>query len=141
GGHGGATGSVGARGARRGGRAQGAGDPARGARRRARSRRGAESRRARPGVRRPRAAMNILVTGITGYVGSRLAPRLARDGHAVRGFTRRDASLAFPLFRGDVVSGEGLEQALEGVEVAYFLIHSMETSLDDSFPARERRAG
>jgi uncharacterized protein YbjT (DUF2867 family) len=84
--------------------------------------------------------MNILVTGITGYVGSRLAPRLARDGHAVRAFTRREVSLGFPLFRGDVVSGEGLEHALEGVDVAYFLIHSMETSLDDSFPARERRA-
>ena len=34
------------------------------------------------------AEMNILVTGITGYVGSRLAPRLLRDGHEVRGFSR-----------------------------------------------------
>src|SRR5204863_7848480 len=128
GGHGGATGSVGARGARRGGRAQGAGDPARGARRRARSRRGAESRRARPGVRRPRAAMNILVTGITGYVGSRLAPRLAHEGHAIRGFTRRrEAALDFPVVTGDVTSGQGLERALERSDVAYFLIHSMES--------------
>lgn len=85
--------------------------------------------------------MNVLVTGITGYVGSRLAPRLARDGHAVRGFTRRsDATVQFPVTRGDLVSGEGLREAFEGVDIAYFLIHSMETSTDDSFPTRDRRA-
>jgi uncharacterized protein YbjT (DUF2867 family) len=85
--------------------------------------------------------MNVLVTGITGYVGSRLAPALAREGHAVRGFTRRgDAAIEFPLARGDLVSGAGLREAFEGIDVAYFLIHSMETSVDDSFPARERRA-
>jgi uncharacterized protein YbjT (DUF2867 family) len=85
--------------------------------------------------------MNVLVTGITGYVGSRLAPALARDGHAVRGFTRRgEASLQFPVVRGDLVSGDGLRQAFKGIDIAYFLIHSMEASVDDSFPARERRA-
>jgi uncharacterized protein YbjT (DUF2867 family) len=85
--------------------------------------------------------MNVLVTGITGYVGSRLAPRLARDGHAVRGFTRRpDAALEFPAVMGDLVTGQGLERAFKDVDVAYFLIHSMEASLEDSFPARDRRA-
>ena len=33
--------------------------------------------------------MNILITGITGYIGSRLAPRLLRDGHAIRGLSQR----------------------------------------------------
>lgn len=86
--------------------------------------------------------MNVLVTGITGYVGSRLAPRLARDGHQVRGLSRRGGSTphGFPLVRGDALSGEGLEQALEEVEVAYFLIHAMEASADGSFEERERRA-
>ena len=37
--------------------------------------------------------MNVLITGITGYVGSRLAPRLLRGGHAVRGFSRGPGSL------------------------------------------------
>jgi uncharacterized protein YbjT (DUF2867 family) len=86
--------------------------------------------------------MNVLVTGITGYVGSRLAPALAREGHAVRGFRRRGdtTTLEFPVASGDLVSGEGLQQAFDGVDIAYFLIHSMESSVDDSFPARERRA-
>src|SRR5579884_4064559 len=86
--------------------------------------------------------MNILVTGITGYIGSRLAPRLLRDGHAVRGFSRhpRDEAFAFPVVAGDAVSGAGLEEALDGIDVAYFLIHSMERSLDGPFATRDRAA-
>jgi uncharacterized protein YbjT (DUF2867 family) len=86
--------------------------------------------------------MKILVTGISGFVGSLLAPRLEADGHDVRGLSRRtlDANGAAELVRGDVVTGEGLEAALTGVAVAYYLIHSMEPSADGSFEARERRA-
>src|SRR5437763_246033 len=64
--------------------------------------------------------LNILLTGVTGYVGSVLAPRLLRDGHSVRGFAR-DPSRArleeVPVLAGDAVSGEGLAQALEGVVI------------------------
>jgi uncharacterized protein YbjT (DUF2867 family) len=105
--------------------------------------------------------MNILVTGITGYIGSRLTARLQRDGHVVRGLTRdpargpardpaRDPARGpasaradieeVRLFTGDAVTGAGLEQALAGVEVAYFLIHSMEPATDGPFAAQERRA-
>jgi len=96
--------------------------------------------------------MNILVTGITGFVGSRLAPRLERDGHAVRGFSRHppDTPSSIPILAGDAVSGEGLADALHGIDVAYFLIHSMEpvanaASRDGgtgelAFGARERTA-
>jgi uncharacterized protein YbjT (DUF2867 family) len=87
--------------------------------------------------------MNVLVTGITGYVGSRLAPRLLADGHSVRGLSRRPpdgGSGEIPTFAGDAVTGEGLGEALEDVEVAYFLIHSMEQSTDGAFSARERAA-
>ncbi|MGA8333848.1 MAG: NAD-dependent epimerase/dehydratase family protein [Solirubrobacteraceae bacterium] len=92
--------------------------------------------------------MNILVTGITGFVGSRLAPRLERDGHSVRGFSRRPpaAPPTIPILTGDAVSGEGLAEALRDIDVAYFLIHSMEpvsASADGAaaaFGARERTA-
>jgi uncharacterized protein YbjT (DUF2867 family) len=89
--------------------------------------------------------VSILLTGVTGYVGSVLAPRRVRDGHAVRGFAR-DPSRArlpgVPVLGGDALSGEGLAEALEGADVAYFLIHSMEpaTTSDGDFPARERQA-
>jgi uncharacterized protein YbjT (DUF2867 family) len=86
--------------------------------------------------------MNVLVTGITGYVGSRLVPRLERDGHTVRGFARRrpGSEVRVPVVIGDAVSGAGLEVALEGIDTAYFLIHSMEASADGAFNARERLA-
>ena len=86
--------------------------------------------------------MNILVTGISGYVGSRLAPRLLRAGHDVRGLSRRPAPArgGVSVVEGDVISGAGLEAALDGVDVAYYLIHSMEPSTDGAFDVRERRA-
>ena len=86
--------------------------------------------------------MNVLVTGITGYVGSRLTPRLLRDGHVVRGFGRDPTGVgpAVPVAIGDAVSGAGLEPALVGIDVAYFLIHSMEPASAGAFDVRERAA-
>jgi uncharacterized protein YbjT (DUF2867 family) len=86
--------------------------------------------------------VNILVTGITGYVGSRLTPRLLRDHHRVRGFTRDPGrvELGIPVATGDAVTGAGLDHALRDIEVAYFLIHSMEPSSNGAFDVRERAA-
>jgi uncharacterized protein YbjT (DUF2867 family) len=86
--------------------------------------------------------VNILVTGITGYIGSRLTPRLLRDGHRVRGFTRHPGrvELGIPVATGDAVTGVGLDYALREIEVAYFLIHSMEPSSNGAFDVRERAA-
>ncbi len=86
--------------------------------------------------------MNVLVTGISGYIGSRLAVRLARDGHSIRGLSRRSGlrvTGATPV-AGDAVTGEGLAAALEGIDVAYFLIHSMERSHNGTFGVREHAA-
>jgi uncharacterized protein YbjT (DUF2867 family) len=85
--------------------------------------------------------MRILVTGTTGFVGSALAPRLARDGHAVRGMSRRTVTGApFETAVADVVSGRGLEAALSDIDVAYYLVHSMEAAANGRFADHERRA-
>jgi uncharacterized protein YbjT (DUF2867 family) len=89
--------------------------------------------------------VNVLVTGITGAIGAALAPALVRAGHDVRGLSRRRGELngEIPVLRGDVLTGKGLAAALDGVDVAYYLVHSMETAVDaggGDFAARDRRA-
>jgi uncharacterized protein YbjT (DUF2867 family) len=86
-------------------------------------------------------SMRILLTGASGAIGSELAPALAREGHELRGFARDPGrvGLDIPVVRGDAVTGAGLDEALDGIDVAYFLIHSMEGS-DAGFEARERRS-
>jgi uncharacterized protein YbjT (DUF2867 family) len=90
--------------------------------------------------------MNVLVTGVTGAIGSELAPRLLGAGHAVRGFARDPSRVTVAgldgVVRGDAVTGDGLAEALDGIDVAYFLIHSMEAAaaVDGGFAHRDRRA-
>jgi uncharacterized protein YbjT (DUF2867 family) len=88
--------------------------------------------------------VHILITGITGYVGDALVPRLARDGHLLRGLARDPLRVRrtvggppVPIVRGDVVTGAGLDEALEGVDVAYYLVHSMERASARAFRERE----
>jgi uncharacterized protein YbjT (DUF2867 family) len=74
----------------------------------------------------------ILVSGATGYVGGRLVPRLLAAGHRVRCLVRDPARLQgrdwlahVEVAAGDVLRPGSLEEALAGVDVAYYLIHSM----------------
>jgi uncharacterized protein YbjT (DUF2867 family) len=85
--------------------------------------------------------MKVLVTGATGFVGAALIPRLEAGGHAVRAFARRPDAVApgVEVVAGDAVAGTGLDAALEGIDCAYYLIHSMEPGVD-AFDARDRDA-
>jgi len=86
--------------------------------------------------------MNVLVTGATGFVGAALIPRLEAAGHTVRAYARRPDAVAagVEVVQGDAVTGTGLAEALDGIDCAYYLIHSMEPSVDGTFADRDRRA-
>src|ERR1039458_4890454 len=90
--------------------------------------------------------MRILITGPSGAVGDALARSLSGD-QELRGLAREPArvagELSVELIRGDALTGEGLERALDGVEVAYYLIHSMEPmepAANPGFAQRDRIA-
>jgi uncharacterized protein YbjT (DUF2867 family) len=86
--------------------------------------------------------MRILLTGASGSIGSALAPALHDAGHDVRGLGRDPARVPAGLdfVQGDAVAGTGLDEALDGIDVAYFLMHSMEGDGRDGFADRERAA-
>jgi uncharacterized protein YbjT (DUF2867 family) len=90
-----------------------------------------------------------LVTGATGYVGGRLIERLVADGRAVRALARNpdrleaiEAIEGVEARAGDLVADTGLDEALDGVETAYYLVHSMEPAAgaNGDFGARDRLA-
>ncbi len=79
----------------------------------------------------------ILVLGATGYVGGRLAPRLAARGHDVRALARTPERLAdvpwakeVEVVRGDLADAASVRAAMEGIEVVYHLVHSMSAGGD-----------
>jgi len=86
--------------------------------------------------------MRILITGPSGAVGAALAQALAGT-HELRGMAREparvDPRLGLEVIRADAVTGAGLAPALDGIEVAYYLIHSMEPA-GSSFTLRDRDA-
>ena len=81
----------------------------------------------------------VLVTGVTGYVGGRLVPRLLEIGHRVRCLVRDPARLQgrtwlprVDVFVGDVLKPESLPDAMRDVDTVYYLVHSMAGGSDFS---------
>ncbi|MFK4070881.1 SDR family oxidoreductase [Streptomyces sp. NPDC029674] len=93
----------------------------------------------------PAGGRHVLVTGATGYIGGRLVPELLAAGHRVRCLARsphklRDHPWAgrVEVVRGDVTDARSLADALRGIEVAYYLVHALDTGA--GFEDTDRRA-
>ncbi len=91
--------------------------------------------------------MRALVAGATGFIGQALCERLLRDGVGVRALVRDTARTRglpvdeLELHQGDVLEPETLTGAGEGIDVAYYLVHSMGRGSDSGdFEQRELRA-
>ncbi len=76
--------------------------------------------------------MRVLITGATGYVGGRLVPRLLATGYAVRCMVRDTGRLdgrawarQVEVVQGDVLDARTLPPALDAIDVAYYLVHSL----------------
>jgi uncharacterized protein YbjT (DUF2867 family) len=84
----------------------------------------------------------VLLTGATGYVGGRLLPALLERGESVRCLARRPEAIpprdGLEVVAGDVLDSAGMRGALEGVEIAYYLIHAMGSG--NAFERLDRRA-
>jgi len=89
--------------------------------------------------------VRCMVTGATGYIGGRLAPRLLEGGLAIRAMARNPNKLESvgwrdraEVVRGDLGDPDSLTTAFDGIDVVYYLVHSMGTSPD--FVAEEARS-
>jgi uncharacterized protein YbjT (DUF2867 family) len=81
--------------------------------------------------------IRCLVTGATGYVGGRLAPRLLDEGYTVRAMARTPKKLDGVGWRdrvevaaADLGDEDSLSAAFDGIDVVYYLVHSMGTAKD-----------
>ncbi|MEU9335580.1 SDR family oxidoreductase [Streptomyces sp. NPDC048290] len=103
------------------------------------------------------SALLCLVTGASGYIGGRLVPELLDAGYRVRCLVRTPAKLRdhpwadrVDIVRGDVTDTDYLARAMDGVTVAYYLVHALGSGpgFEDTdreaaraFGAEARRAG
>jgi uncharacterized protein YbjT (DUF2867 family) len=87
----------------------------------------------------------IAVAGSTGYIGGLLCERLREEGLEVRALARHPEraedlkEAGCEVVRADVLEAETLGSALQGADVAYYLVHSMGRGSDGDFAARDHQ--
>jgi uncharacterized protein YbjT (DUF2867 family) len=75
--------------------------------------------------------VNILVTGTTGNIGSKLVPRLVAGGYRVKCIARDPQRLSrfnwpsVDILQADLLDLQSLERVMQDIDVAYYLVHSM----------------
>ena len=90
------------------------------------------------------ARQKILLTGATGYVGGRLLRALENRGLNLRCLSRKPEMLrgrvapTTEIASGDCLDLASLQQAMSGIETAYYLVHSMGSA--GSFEDQDRRS-
>ncbi|MER7204897.1 SDR family NAD(P)-dependent oxidoreductase, partial [Streptomyces sp. NPDC000188] len=89
--------------------------------------------------------LHCLVTGASGYIGGRLVPELLEAGHRVRCLARSPRKLRdhpwagdTEVLHGDVTDAESVAAAMRGIDVAYYLVHSLGSG--SGFEDTDRRA-
>jgi uncharacterized protein YbjT (DUF2867 family) len=89
---------------------------------------------------------SILVLGATGYIGGRLVPRLLAEGHSVRCLVRSPEKIAgkkawsqVEILKGDVLHPESFGKTFEGIDLLFYLIHSM-TGTGEQFERIDKTA-
>ena len=83
-----------------------------------------------------------MVTGATGFIGSRLIQSLISSGYAVKGLSRKQlpGNDKVKYVKADVFNFDELKNAMSGIETAFYLLHSMEGDKADwqEFASREK---
>ena len=79
---------------------------------------------------------SVLVTGATGFLGEHLCAALVQQGHIVRGLARTKSAvldeLGVELVRGDVLSADDVDRALDGVSAVFHLAGAVSRDPDDA---------
>ena len=89
---------------------------------------------------------SVLVTGASGYIGSRLVDALLQAGVRVRAMSRNPSRLTalarrgVEVAQGDVLDRRSLQEVMRGVDVAYYLVHSMGVGSRHTFAEQDRYA-
>jgi uncharacterized protein YbjT (DUF2867 family) len=84
-------------------------------------------------------SLSVLVTGATGFIGSRLVRALVDEGHKVKAMTRHPDDYDGPgdAVGGDVFDPGTLAEPMDGVDVAVYLVHSLD---DNDFERKDAEA-